>query len=112
MPAALSVFGAIGPHTAFGAFFLRAYFGRSPFSVCGVGVHVRVGVAVGCGVGVGVAFDFYVCVAICFASRIHIGMRVDTFVCVGRLRLRFVGARGRVRTRFPHIHFYVKCKNE
>ena len=87
-------------------------FGRSPCSVCGVGVHVRVGVAVGGGVGVGVAVDFYVGVAIFFASRVNIGMRVDMFVCFGRLRLWFVGARGRVRTRSPHIHFYIKNKNE
>ena len=113
---AFSACGLLGVLSAFGRFGLRpprsaclvrltrtscsarsvfgAYFGRSPCSVCGVGVHVCVGGAVG-GVGVGVAVDFDLCVAIWFANTVNVGIRVDTFVCVGRLRLRFVGARSR-----------------
>ena len=67
------------------------YFGRSPCSVCCVGVDARVGIAVGAGGGIGKSVDFYLNVAVFFASAVNIGMRVSIFVCFGRLCLWFVG---------------------
>ena len=73
------------------------YFGRSPYSVCPVCVDACGGVAVNSAVDVDVAVGIHVGAAAIFASCVNIGVRVDVFVCFGRLRLCFFGSRGRER---------------
>ena len=84
------------------------YFGRSPYSVCPVCVDACVGVAVDAAVDVDVAVGIHVGAAAIFASCVNIGMRVDGFVCFGRLRLYvFWIARSRARE-FAHAHVFHK----
>ena len=73
------------------------YFGRSLYSVCPVCVDACGGVAVNSAVDVDVAVGIHVGAAAIFASCVNIGVRVDVFVCFGRLRLCFFGSRSRER---------------
>ena len=87
-----------------------AYFERSLYSVCAVCVDARVGDADGAEVRVDVAVGIHVGVAAFFISRVNIGMRVDVFVCFGRLRLLLVGSRRRVLAWFKHMVFITNEK--
>ena len=89
-----------------------AYFGRSLYSVCPVCVDACGGVAVNSAVDVDVAVGIHVGAAAIFASYVNIGMRVDGFVCFGRLRLYFFWiARSRARE-FAHVHAFHKKKQK
>ena len=84
------------------------YFGRSLYSVCPVCVDACGGVAVNSAVDVDVAVGIHVGAAAIFASCVNIGMRVDGFVCFGRLRLYFFGSRGRERENSRMFTLFIK----
>ena len=70
------------------------------------------GVAVNSAVDVDVAVGIHVGAAAIFASCVNIGMRVDGFVCFGRLRLYFFGSRGRERENSRMFTLFIKKKQK